>query len=201
VNPRGAPNDALPPRRAPRRLRGQEEVIEWHLKTNAVRNPLSARVSVPAIIQPAPEGTVSAWIWQTPLRSTAPYWTSWFTSLSKLFLTARTARLLVLAGAERLDRELMISQMQGKFQLTVVTGVGHMLTLITDAMSACASSILLVVVTWVNSSLRKPSTLVALHCMLMTCAVLLYLFGLIGITTMHWSTQADMWDAAITSVP
>jgi len=105
----------------------QEEAIEWHLKTNAVRNPLSARVSVPATIQPAPEGTSPPWIWRTPLRSTAPYWTSWFTSLSKLFLSARTARLLVLAGAERLDRELMIGQMQGKFQLTVVPGVGHML--------------------------------------------------------------------------
>lgn len=51
----------------------------------------------------------------------------WFTSLSKLFLSARTARLLVLAGTERLDRELMIGQMQGKFQLSVITGVGHML--------------------------------------------------------------------------
>ena len=51
----------------------------------------------------------------------------WFTSLSKLFLGARTARLLVLAGTERLDRELMIGQMQGKFQLSVISGVGHML--------------------------------------------------------------------------
>ena len=47
--------------------------------------------------------------------------------MSKLFLSARTARLLVLAGTERLDRELMIGQMQGKFQLSVVSGVGHML--------------------------------------------------------------------------
>ncbi|KZT73526.1 protein phosphatase methylesterase, partial [Daedalea quercina L-15889] len=105
----------------------QEEAIEWHLKTNAVRNPLSARVSVPAMIQPAPEGTSPPWIWRTPLRSTAPYWTSWFTSLSKLFLSARTARLLVLAGTERLDRELMIGQMQGKFQLSVIPGAGHLL--------------------------------------------------------------------------
>ena len=115
------------------------------LKTHALRNPLSARVSVPAMIQAAPEGSNPPWVWRTPLRSTAPYWTSmcfshlhlisiadvmcegWFTSLSKLFLSARTARLLVLAGTERLDRELMIGQMQGKFQLSVVPGVGHML--------------------------------------------------------------------------
>lgn len=37
------------------------------------------------------------------------------------------ARLLVLAGTERLDKELMIGQMQGKFQLVVIPNVGHML--------------------------------------------------------------------------
>jgi hypothetical protein len=51
----------------------------------------------------------------------------WFTSLSSRFLASRTARLLVLAGTERLDRELMIGQMQGKFQLAVMSDVGHML--------------------------------------------------------------------------
>ena len=50
----------------------------------------------------------------------------WFTGLSSKFLASRTARLLVLAGTERLDKELMIGQMQGKFQLVVIPGVGHM---------------------------------------------------------------------------
>ncbi|KAI0951613.1 hypothetical protein AcW1_008616 [Taiwanofungus camphoratus] len=107
-----------------------EDAIEWHVKTNALRNPDSARVSIPAIIKPAPPDApvgTPAHIWRTPLRSTAPYWTSWFTGLSGKFLSARTARLLVLAGTERLDKELMIGQMQGKFQLVVMPGVGHML--------------------------------------------------------------------------
>ena len=56
-----------------------------------------------------------------------PHQTDWFTSLSSLFLSCKTARLLVLAGTERLDRELMIGHMQGKFQLEVISGVGHML--------------------------------------------------------------------------
>ncbi|PCH42579.1 protein phosphatase methylesterase [Wolfiporia cocos MD-104 SS10] len=108
----------------------QEAAIEWHVRTNAIRNPDSARVSIPAIIKPAPPDSPlssPAFVWRTPLRSTAPYWTSWFTGLSGKFLAARTARLLVLAGAERLDKELMIGQMQGKFQLVVIPGVGHML--------------------------------------------------------------------------
>jgi protein phosphatase methylesterase 1 len=114
------------------------------VSTNTIRNTASARISIPAIVRPAASDSAAhAYEWRTPLRSTAPYWTSmfhpspyetiltcfsgWFTGLSKSFLAARTARLLVLAGADRLDRELMIGQMQGKFQMSVITGVGHMI--------------------------------------------------------------------------
>ncbi|KAF5379673.1 hypothetical protein D9615_005753 [Tricholomella constricta] len=103
-----------------------EDAIEWHVSTNTIRNAHSARVSVPSIIVPDPKG-VLPYTWHTPLRSTAPYWMSWFKGLSSTFLQARTARLLVLAGTDRLDNELMIGQMQGKFQMAVVPGVGHML--------------------------------------------------------------------------
>ena len=51
----------------------------------------------------------------------------WFTGLSELFLSSRSARLLVLAGTDRLDKTLMIGQMQGKFQMEVLPDVGHML--------------------------------------------------------------------------
>ncbi|KAG2092829.1 uncharacterized protein F5147DRAFT_821606 [Suillus discolor] len=52
----------------------------------------------------------------------------WFPSLSSIFLGLRSTRLLVLAGAERLDTTLMVSQMQGKFWLEVMggLGVGHL---------------------------------------------------------------------------
>ena len=33
--------------------------------------------------------------------------------------------MLILAGTDRLDRELMIGQMQGKFQLVVLPEAGH----------------------------------------------------------------------------
>ncbi|KAL9714485.1 Protein phosphatase methylesterase 1 [Leucoagaricus gongylophorus] len=103
-----------------------EEAIEWHVTTNAIRNPISARISIPSIVQ-RDDSAVHPYQWHTPLRSTAPYWQSWFIGLSSNFLAARTARLLVLAGTDRLDRELMIGQMQGKFQLVVVPGTGHMI--------------------------------------------------------------------------
>ncbi|CEL58661.1 protein phosphatase methylesterase 1 [Rhizoctonia solani AG-1 IB] len=108
----------------------QEAAIEWHITTNTIRNVASARVSVPSLVVPAQPGDTPAghtWKWRTPLRNTSPYWRSWFEGLSEKFLAARTARLLVLAGTDRLDKTLMIGQMQGKFQMVVVPGVGHML--------------------------------------------------------------------------
>ncbi|KAI0305478.1 protein phosphatase methylesterase [Multifurca ochricompacta] len=106
------------------------DAIEWHITAHQIRNITSARVSVPSLVIPTPEPRargVRAFTWRTPLRTTAPYWEGWFKGLSAAFLAARTARLLVLAGTERLDRELMIGQMQGKFQLVVVPNTGHML--------------------------------------------------------------------------
>ncbi|KAF9522149.1 Alpha/beta hydrolase family-domain-containing protein [Crepidotus variabilis] len=103
-----------------------EEAVEWHVSTNTIHNANSARISIPVIFQHK-EGSNPPYQWRTPLRSTAPYWLSWFQGLSKAFLAARSARLLVLAGTDRLDKELMIGQMQGKFQMVVVPGVGHML--------------------------------------------------------------------------
>jgi protein phosphatase methylesterase 1 len=83
---------------------------------------------VPSIITKSASPTAAyKYTWRTPLRTTAPYWEGWFIGLSSKFLTVRAARLLVLAGTDRLDKELMIGQMQGKFQMEVVPDVGHML--------------------------------------------------------------------------
>ncbi|CAJ0913558.1 13713_t:CDS:2, partial [Entrophospora sp. SA101] len=51
----------------------------------------------------------------------------WFTGLSEKFLSARAAKLLLLAGTDRLDKPLTIAQMQGKYQLIIFPDVGHML--------------------------------------------------------------------------
>jgi hypothetical protein len=53
-------------------------------------------------------------MWRTDLGATEPYWRGWFTGLSSKFLGCKTAKLLLLAGADRLDKELMVAQMQGK---------------------------------------------------------------------------------------
>jgi len=104
-----------------------EEAIEWHVANHTILNPTSARISVPSLFVPSSSNKPPKFVWRTPLRSTAPYWESWFLGLSKSFLEVRTARLLVLAGTDRLDKELMLGQMMGKFQLVVIPGTGHMI--------------------------------------------------------------------------
>ncbi|KAG8932190.1 Protein with carboxyl methyl esterase activity [Tulasnella sp. 418] len=106
-----------------------EEAIEWHLSNHTIRNSESARVSVPSLFVPAPSDSTSRHklLWRAPLHLTAPFWEGWFKGLSESFLAVRTARLLILAGTDRLDKTLMIGQMQGKFQLEVLPDVGHML--------------------------------------------------------------------------
>jgi hypothetical protein len=61
------------------------------------------------------------------LAKTQPFWEDWFIGLSKKFLEAKGGKLLILAGTDRLDKELTIGQMQGKYQLLVLPEVGHFL--------------------------------------------------------------------------
>jgi len=63
--------------------------------------------------------------WRIDLARTEPHWSGWFTGLSTRFLSVPTAKLLLLAGVDRLDRELTVGQMQGKFQMQVLPQVGH----------------------------------------------------------------------------
>lgn len=93
--------------------------IEWHSRSRTIRNMTSARVSVPPLLVERPASTTggisapSQWTWRTDLGATKPFWENWFVGLSKKFLESRGGKLLLLAGTDRLDKELMIGQMQG----------------------------------------------------------------------------------------
>ncbi|KAL8842403.1 MAG: hypothetical protein Q9170_000531 [Blastenia crenularia] len=93
--------------------------IEWHTRSRTLRNTTSARVSVPSLMyrKPSPNPAIpdsKPWRWRTDLSATEHYWENWFTGLSKKFLEAKGGKLLILAGTDRLDKELMIGQMQGE---------------------------------------------------------------------------------------
>lgn len=99
-----------------------EAAIEWHIRSRTIRNPSSARVSTPPLLV---ERLPGVWSWRTDLGGTQPFWEDWFKGLSSGFLSGKAAKLLLLAGTDRLDKELMIGQMQGKFQMQVFPEAGH----------------------------------------------------------------------------
>ncbi|XP_039288014.1 protein phosphatase methylesterase 1 [Nilaparvata lugens] len=67
--------------------------------------------------------------WRVELRRSERFWPGWFAGLSKLFLSAHAQKLLLLANLDRLDTDLTVGQMQGKFEMhafeTVAGRVGH----------------------------------------------------------------------------
>ncbi|KAB5580553.1 Alpha/Beta hydrolase protein [Coniochaeta sp. 2T2.1] len=118
------------------------DAIEWHVRSRTIRNAVSARTSVPGLLvdtsaeergegkgegegQGGAGGTKRPWVWKTDLAATQPFWEGWFVGLSKKFLEARGGKMLLLAGTDRLDTELTIGQMQGKYALQVFPEAGH----------------------------------------------------------------------------
>jgi len=72
----------------------------------------------------APEVSQS-YTWRINLTNTEKYWRGWFEGLSNLFLSVPVPKMLLLAGVDRLDKELTVGQMQGKFQMQVIAQSGH----------------------------------------------------------------------------
>ncbi|VUC27100.1 unnamed protein product [Clonostachys rosea] len=105
-----------------------EAGIEWHVRSRTIRNSISARTSVPALLvlpETPAENDTRPWKWRTNLAASQPFWEDWFVGLSKKFLGAKGGKLLLLAGTDRLDTELTIGQMQGKYALQVFPEAGH----------------------------------------------------------------------------
>ncbi|KAJ5339895.1 hypothetical protein N7452_006623, partial [Penicillium brevicompactum] len=111
----------------PNRFPSLQSGIEWHTRSRTIRNTTSARASVPSLLYEESTATDLSrpWVWRTNLSATKPFWENWFVGLSRKFLDARGGKLLLLAGTDRLDKELMIGQMQGKYQLQVFPEAGH----------------------------------------------------------------------------
>ncbi len=107
----------------PRNFDTISDAIDWHMKSGHVRNKESALISVPSYFYKDSESGTYKWI--ADLNKTSSFWHDWFIGLSKNFVNAPTSKLLILAGTDNLDKELMIGQMQGKYQLVVFQDSGH----------------------------------------------------------------------------
>ncbi|GAM25314.1 hypothetical protein SAMD00019534_084890, partial [Acytostelium subglobosum LB1] len=109
--------------RRPAHFKSESDAIKWSIKSDNLRNIESARVSIPSQIRQSGD----KYVWITDLAPTERFWSEWFQGLSKEFLESRVAKLLILAGSDRLDKEMTIGQMMGKFQLALFPTCGHVI--------------------------------------------------------------------------
>ncbi|CAF0879323.1 unnamed protein product [Rotaria sp. Silwood1] len=93
----------------------EEENDGDHKSPDTFQQPTSTNIS----------NDTNKYTWRIDLSKTEKFWEGWFSGLSKLFLSCECPKLLLLAGVDRLDRDLTVGQMQGKFQMHVVPKSGH----------------------------------------------------------------------------
>lgn len=105
----------------PKSFKTIEEAIQYCFKSDIIKNIESARVSCPSIFKKVD----NKYEWKVNLLESKLYWKDWFEGLTNVFLKIRFPKLLVMAGSERMDKELTIGHMQGKFKLMTIPNVGH----------------------------------------------------------------------------
>ncbi|KAI6201341.1 Protein phosphatase methylesterase 1 [Aphelenchoides besseyi] len=109
----------------PQTFNSMERAIRWCYESNATRNIRAARVSMPSQIVLFNSNEKQIYRWRVNLTKSENYWVGWFRGISKKFLHSSPVKILILANADRLDKELLIGQMQGMFQYEVLPKVGH----------------------------------------------------------------------------
>jgi protein phosphatase methylesterase 1 len=110
-------------RNRPQHFPSYERAIRWCVESGMTKNKRAARISMPSQI--CPGSSEKDFHWRINLTKTQPHWVGWFTDISKKFLECQPAKVLILAHVDRLDKELLVGQMRGMFQLEVLPKVGH----------------------------------------------------------------------------
>uniref|UniRef100_L7MAW6 Protein phosphatase methylesterase 1 n=1 Tax=Rhipicephalus pulchellus TaxID=72859 RepID=L7MAW6_RHIPC len=121
-SPHGLPVNDASPRSMPR----VDQIAEIP-EEGPTDESVPSQSSFAGFRQPSPVCLDDApkFVWRIDLSGTEEYWKGWFAGLSSLFLSVPAPKLLLLAGVDRLDKDLTIGQMQGKFQMQVLPQCGH----------------------------------------------------------------------------
>jgi len=124
----GSAMDALPfmeaiVKQRPTTFKSLQNVVKYGVSSGTVRDVKSAKVSMPAQVVEKD----GKYVWRTDLMASKQYWTEWFTGLTNCFLDLRIPKQLLLAGNDRMDKDLTIAHMQGRFKMVVVDNVGHVI--------------------------------------------------------------------------
>lgn len=116
--------------RMPESFASYSEAVQWHLDSRLLFNYDSAKVSVCHLVEPSANGRIG---WKCDLKKLPLFWDTWFPNMSKNFIESTNgsiSKLLLLSTNDTLDKDLMIGQMQGKYQLVVfnnTSNAGHFL--------------------------------------------------------------------------
>ena len=111
---------ATPTARLP--IEAENAIKEEDENDESAKEPKEKQFKAPAAEE---ESKSTSYTWRIDLGQTEPHWTGWFTGLSSKFLSVPATKMLVLAGIDRLDKDLTVGQMQGKFQMQVLPQAGH----------------------------------------------------------------------------
>ena len=115
----------------PKSFNSIEIALKWNLSSShSHHNSKASSKQIEAIktsltSQLAYNEQSSSYEWITDLSLLEPYWNNWFTGLTQNFLKFPGSRLLILADTDYMDREMIVAQMQGRFQLAIVRESGH----------------------------------------------------------------------------
>ncbi|KAK0416239.1 hypothetical protein QR680_012368 [Steinernema hermaphroditum] len=113
----------------PKQFPDESSAIDWACRTGACRNLRQARVSMPSQLRKIQSGETKrnhlGLTWKIDLALTEPHWPTWFEGLSQKFLKCKPTKMLILAHVDRLDKDLTVAQMQGKFHQVVLPNCGH----------------------------------------------------------------------------
>jgi protein phosphatase methylesterase 1 len=104
-----------------------EKGIEYMFRSGTIKNLQSARISVPPLLEEIDNNGKKFYKFKTNLMASKKYWNDWFIGLTKSFLSIKVPKTLMLAGIERMDKDLTIAQMQGKYKLSILRNVGHVM--------------------------------------------------------------------------
>ncbi len=109
----------------PEKFSTVESAIEWAIKNGSIRNSESAAISIPPQLTEINFDGRTEFRWRTSLLDSSNHWEGWFTGLSELYLAQPCPKLLLLVSADRLDKPLLIAQMQGKIQIQLIKESTH----------------------------------------------------------------------------
>ena len=130
----GTAMDALPfmeniVHNRPDKFNSIQKGIEYMYKSGTIKNIESARISVPPLLKEEKNDKTgkTCYKFKTNLLDSKPFWNEWFIGLTKAFLSCNIPKMLMLAGIERMDKDLTIAQMQGKYKLSIMRNVGHIM--------------------------------------------------------------------------